>query len=141
MQLLTVAASGLFLLFFVGEFIGIKGFSRRPKTRSSMWNINVVFTVLWITAITLMLFQRTSGIILTLILSVLWFIAQVRAHWIPYILGAPHEYRQEYQRIFQHTVSVLPRLTKRGVVPNLYHTMIFILLVLTLISGTAVLAE
>lgn len=104
-----------------------------------MWNINLVFTVLWITAITLILFQRTSGVVLALVLSVLWIIAQIRAHWIPYILGAPQEYRQEYQRIFKNTASVLPRLTKRGVVPNLYHTLIFILLVLTIGSGITVL--
>jgi|GEM_PF-1572731 len=139
MQLLTLSASCLFLLFFIGEFIGIKGFSRRPKSRTTMWNINLVFTVLWITAITLILFQRTSGVVLALVLSVLWIIAQIRAHWIPYILGAPQEYRQEYQRIFKNTASVLPRLTKRGVVPNLYHTLIFILLVLTIGSGITVL--
>lgn len=141
MQLLTLSAGGLFLLFFAGEFIGIKGFSRKPKARSGMWNINLVFTVLWITAITLLLFERTSGVILTLVLSILWLIAQIRAHWIPYLLGAPEEYRNEYQRIFQHTATVLPRLTKRGVVPNLYHTLIFILLVMTVISGVRVLVD
>lgn len=139
MQLLTLSASGLFLLFFVGEFIGIKGFSRKPKTRSSMWNINLVFTVLWITAITLLLFERTGGVVLTLVLSILWLIAQLRAHWTPYLIGAPEEYQREYQRIFQHTVSILPRLTKRGVVPNLYHTLLFILLIMTVVSGVAVL--
>ncbi len=139
MQLLTLSASGLFLLFFVGEFIGIKGFGRKPKARSSMWNINLVFTVLWIAAITLLLFERKGGVVLTLVLSFLWLIAQARAHWTPYILGAPEEYRKEYERIFQNTASVLPRLTKRGVVPNLYHTLIFILLVLTIVSGVTVL--
>ncbi len=139
MQLLTLSAGCLFLLFFIGEFVGIQGFSRRPKARTMMWNINMVFTVLWLAAITLLLYGKTSGVVLTLVLSILWVIAQIRAHWIPYILGAPIEYQREYQRIFKQTVSVLPRLTKRGVVPNLYHTLILILLFLTISSGLSVL--
>jgi len=139
MQLLTVVASGLFLLFFIGEFIGVKGFSRRPKPGTSMWKINLVFTVLWVIAITLLLFGRTSGVLFTLVLSILWFIAQIRAHWIPYIFGAPFDYQREYQKIFQNTITFLPRLTKRGVVPDLYHTIIGLLLIGTIISGLRVL--
>ncbi len=139
MQLLTLVAFTLFLLFFIGEFIGVKGFSRRPKTGSSMWNINLVFTALWIIAISLLLFGRTSGVIFTLVLSILWLIAQVRAHWIPYLLGAPHDYQREYQKLFQNTVSILPRMTKRGVIPDLYHTIIGLLLIATIIAGVRVL--
>jgi hypothetical protein len=139
MALLTASASVLLLFFFAGEFIGIKGFSRRPVPRSTMWNINVLFAMLWVAAVTMLLFERTSGVVFTLVLSVLWLIAQLRTHWTPYVLGAPEEYRREYRHIFQNTVSILPRLTRRGIVPNLYHTLLLILLVITVVSGIVVL--
>jgi hypothetical protein len=141
MVLLTVSASVLLVFFFAGEFIGIKGFSRRPTPRTTMWNINVLFMILWVAAVTMLLFERTSGVVITLVLSVLWLIAQLRTHWTPYILGAPEDYRREYRHIFRNTVSILPPLTKRSVVPNLYHTLILILLVITIVSGILVLVR
>jgi hypothetical protein len=104
-----------------------------------MWNINLFFTVLWIIAISLLFFEKKSGVVFTLILALLWIIAQSRAHWIPYVLGAPEDYRREYEKIFKNTFSILPRITKRGVVPNLYHTLIGLLLFGTIVSGLRIL--
>jgi hypothetical protein len=133
MHLLTLSAIALFLLFIVGDFIGVRRFSIRPPAGTTMWKINLFFVFVWLFAITLLLLNSWYGMILVLFLSFLWLLAQIRAHWIPYVMGAPEEYRQEYSRIFQNTVSILPRLNSRGIVPNLYYTLLFILLALTLI--------
>lgn len=139
MNVLTITAGSLFILFFIGEFIGIKRFSRRPKARTAMWNINLFSTFLWVFAISLLLLEKKSGVVITLILALLWLIAQVRAHWIPYVLGAPEDYRREYENIFRNTIKILPRITQRGVVPNLYHTFIGLLLLGIMISGLRIL--
>jgi hypothetical protein len=135
MSPVTVAALGLFLVFFIGDFIGVKGFSRRTRPRTMLWNVNLFFSWLWVLAIGLLLFEVPGSVLLTIVLALLWFMAQVRAHWIPYLIGAPEEYRREYGRIFRDLVCVLPRLNSRGVVPPLYQTVILVLILITIVTG------
>jgi hypothetical protein len=135
MSPVTVAALCLFLVFFIGEFIGVKGFSKRPRPRTMLWNINLFFSGLWVLAIGLLLFEVPGSVLFTVVLALLWFTAQARTHWIPYLIGAPEEYRREYGRIFMDLVRVLPRLSRRGVVPTLYQTVLLVLILITIVTG------
>ncbi len=132
---LLASAAIVVLLFILGEFFTVKGFGRRPSATSPAMKINIILLAAWLAGITIHFAGYPAGALLLLLLAVLWTISQMRTHWIPWLIGAPEEYREGYHKIFGGHSTILPRLTKRGVLPDAYHTFLFLFLLITIYYG------
>jgi hypothetical protein len=135
MTIFEIIALVVLILFVMGEFFNIPRFGRRPGYKTAVWKLNVGLLIAWCVGCSLLLTGLRGGNTLLLIISILWVIGQLRTHWFPYLFGAPEEYRSEYKMIFRDNLTVLPRITHRGVVPDLYHTLIIISLIILIFSG------
>jgi hypothetical protein len=135
MRIFELSAIAVFLLFLAGEFLAPGRFGRRPSYKSTVWKINIVLLATWGAGCILLFAGSEIGRTLLLLISVFWIIGHIRTHWVPYLFGAPEEYRVEYKRVFANSFTVLPRITSRGIVPDLYHTLIFISLLILVVTG------
>jgi Na+-transporting methylmalonyl-CoA/oxaloacetate decarboxylase gamma subunit len=135
MRIFELSAFAVLLLFLVGEFLAPGRFGKKPSYRSTVWKINVALIAAWGTGCILLFAGLGIGRTLLLLISVIWIIGHIRTHWVPYFFGAPEEYRVEYKRVFKDSFTVLPRITSRGIVPDLYHTLLFISLLILVFTG------
>ncbi len=132
MALLTIGAqAGLLIWFFgcirtyrFGRYILVEGMGIKSA--------EFIMLCLYAAGIALSLALPAAGRWYLLGVLILWLAIQFFCHWYYTIFGASERKRKGYNECFQNTVHLIPASATR-VIPDLYHIILHILILLNII--------
>lgn len=128
----AVCARSILLIWFfgcirtykIGRFILVEGMGFKSA--------EFVMLCLYGTGLILSLAFPPVGTWYLLGVLALWMVVQFFCHWNYTIFGAPEQKLRGYNECFRHTVHIIPASETR-VIPDLYHIVLHILILLNLI--------
>lgn len=133
MTVATDVLSGLLMMWFGLLFVGFERFCGKINFKSIgdlpyiilelVLILNFVGNALHLSFVIPMM----CGVLL------LWGILQFRAHWVPFLFGAPDAQIRSYYDAFGENIYIFPRSDRR-VVPDAYHTILHALMFLNAIA-------
>lgn len=133
MVIFTDILSALILAWFTLLFIGINGFCGRITFKEGDdWQyvlLELLLTIYFIGNLTHLHYVTP----IMAVVFLLWDILQFRAHWLPFIVGASDSRLERYYEAFGQNVYLLPR-SRRRIVPDAYHTVQHVLMVLNTVA-------
>lgn len=120
-----IANTGLFIWFFL-DMIGVAFNDQVLVTQS--WKEDGLFFLIFLVSLLLYIFKEKVGMYILSFWLIMWFIIQFYFHWYYTIFG-PWEGKNNY---FSNTIKLIN--TSEIYVPDLYHIVLHILLLFSLIS-------
>lgn len=125
--------SALIMIWFSLLFIGFKRFCGRVTFKESDDWQYIVLEFMLILYFVGNLEHWYFVIPMMAVVFLLWDFLQFRAHWLPSLIGVSDSQLETYYQIFGGNLYILPR-SRRRIIPDAYHTIQHVLMVLNTLA-------